>query len=968
MKWKPVMMNKIHFYLFVSFLVSLLAVAAQPEWERRPLEIINGTLPSPHCPTVWNAEEGGVELWQIDGDAALALSDDVLLWNDHVAKLTVNTSPARIVLTPTTEITLSDDADGLELWLYGFRSGRGTVSFEITDAAKRRHIIKTTGNSSYWARNPWWSAALGRLPAKAKLPAKLTKVIFDIPEGIESGDAMYFDFLGNFHFQGNSFQADDSPFPARPESILPTPAGAECENYLVDAGGRYLFICQDANGSVAYVYTPATGTLGDLKVMVEDIPTFRPMAGGGLHAKLGGRRLAPGDATATLLENAVVDGALHTRWCLANGPDSLEYTLDFAVKGRSLVISAASDSTAVTAFDCGRTEGTPNPRLFGVTYLNYRWDYPRLLVTDDYFVSLFPDWYTSQASEVVDGGARGGLAGAAVLSESSARILGGSIYFKKARGERNPMRERFFLTVAPDLESVLPNIPNPRSEYFDETKSLVYCTRMYDSLDPDASRAEVDFWRLMADYGLTDIYVRYHSHQFRTPVRSNRICRSMDAFAGVGDETYRSQITELEKILKRVGVYQDNRVTHPLGPEFSYDLLAQHSSDSLGQFQDGAFAEGWDCQFQPSPAAIPFLEANFMPGFVQKFPWNACYYDEVNNTPPWGLVDYNPAAPGAGTYRAVLQEYGKGVRVMRKAFRGPIWSEGNAAFFWAGVLDTDYAQCNQPDAMPLVDFKLRKMNPLENLNGYDLTKVGNASNDYMLSAQIVHGNMGHLWNEDRELYMGSHLVNLKPEDFRRIARTYYMMRQLQECYAGVEPAEILYECDEELLTATEMLRGNRANEGKVYTRYANGLEVWVNRNPQAGWTVEVDGREFVLPPYGYAAFLPGRLLEYSAEVDGHRVDYSRGPIYTYVDGRGIRTAFPEITCENAYVLHKDGGAKLLTPVPFIAEESLGGLAATRLTRLARDGAELAPEAPLDLVDAGKARFTTDPQSFRYRLK
>ena len=61
---------------------------------------------------------------------------------------------------------------------------------------------------------------------------------------------------------------------------------------------------------------------------------------------------------------------------------------------------------------------------------------------------------------------------------------------------------------------------------------------------------------------------------------------------------------------------------------------------------------------------------------------------------------------------------------MRRLFLGPIWSEGNAAFFWAGYLDTDYAQCNQADDLPLVDFKLRKMNPLENLNGYDLSKAG----------------------------------------------------------------------------------------------------------------------------------------------------------------------------------------------------------------------------------------------------
>ncbi len=965
-------MLKVVFCLFLFMFVNVCLYASQPEWEKRPLEIINGTLPTPHCPTLWNAEDGGVKIWKIEGGAALDLSDDVLLWNDHVAKLTVESAPARIMLTPKKDIVISEGMDGLELWLYGFNSGRGTVSFEVTDAARRRHTVKTTGNSSYWANMPWWSAALGRLSPRVKLPAKLTKMIFDIPENVKAGDAMYFDFLGNFQLKGNDLQPDETPFPARSESILPTPSDSDWQSGTAQENNNYIFEFKGDNGTVKYAYTPRTGTLSDLTVSVDDAHSFRPMVGGGLHAEVNGLPFAPGDAgtEATLLECRRDGEALHTAWRLAKGEDSFEYRLDFAIQGRSLVISAASDGTAVTAFDCGRTEGTPNPRLFGLTYLNYRWDYPRILVTDNYFVSIFPDWYTSRASEVLDSGSRGGLSGAQVLSETSARILGGSLYFKKARSERNPMRERFFLTVAPDLESVLPNLPNPKSEYFDETKSLVYSTRMYDSLTPADSQAEVDFWSQMADYGITDIYVRYHTHQFRTPLRSNRICRSMDAYAAVGDEAYQHQVAELKKILKRVGVYQDNRVTHPLAPEFSYDLLAQYSANAFGHLPDGAFVEGWDAQFQPTPASIPVLEKNFQRRFNEKFGWNACYYDEVTNTPPWGLVDYNPAAPGAATYHSVLREYARGVAVMREIYQGPIWSEGNAAFLWAGYLDTDYAQCNQPDALPLVDFKLRKMNALENLNGYDLTKVGSATLDYLLSAQIVNGNMGHLWASESEFPFNSQnlLAKATPELLRQVAKSYYMMRQLQECYAGVEPAEILYECGDELLTATEMLRGNRANEGKVYVRYANDLEVWVNRNPKAKWTVEVDGRELLLPPFGYAAFLPGKLLEYSAEVDGHRVDYSRGPLYTYMDGRGVRTAFPEITCENAYVFRKEGEAKTLTPVPFIAEESLGGIAATRLTRLARGGQPLAPTEILDLVDAGKARFTTDSQSFRYRLK
>ena len=142
----------------------------------------------------------------------------------------------------------------------------------------------------------------------------------------------------------------------------------------------------------------------------------------------------------------------------------------------------------------------------------------------------------------------------------------------------------------------------------------------------------------------------------------------------------------------------------------------------------------------------------------------------------------------------------------------------------------------------------------------------------------------------------------------------------------------------------------------------------MNRNTQDKWTVEVDGQAFVLPPFGYAAFMPGKLLEYSAEINGHRVDYSRGPRYTYVDGRGVETPFPEITAANAYVFFKDSDARTLTPLPFIAEETVSGIDATRIQPLDRIGKPLAPEADLDVVDAGNARFNVTKEPFKYRLK
>ena len=958
-------MNYNHFTITVlSMTLAVSAMAAQPEWEHKPIEIIRGHLPKPHCPTVWTAQDNGFDRWQIDGDVKLELSTDFCLWNDKSAKLTFNSTPCRAVLKPA-NIVFNDKIDGLEIWVYGLKSGKTKNSFVIEDANGKSFTLKTAGNSSFWAQTPWWGASLCRFPKDAVFPIKLTQIVFEASDKITVGDATYFDFLGAYKFTGETLPDTTTwniPFPYKKESILPTPTASNVKNSFSKEQDTYVFSFDGSDGKLSYRYIPKTGTLNDLSAVMDSKATFRPMADGGIMATVNGVQFHPSDndIQTTLLKTEIDNDTLKTTWKWTKNDTSVEFTLVLSIKGRSLVITADSQGTDITAFSCGHTQGTPNPRLFKLTYLNYRWDYPRMLVTDDYFISLFPDWYVSQATEVVDGANRHGLEGAKVLNDNSAIILGGSLYLPKAGSTRNPLHERFFLTVSPDLESALPNIPNPRSKYFDETKTLVYCTRMYDSIKTEHCPQEVDFWRLMADYGAKDMFVRFHMNQWRTPLRNNHFTHYGYAYEDVTDAGYQMIASELKKIVKRVGPYEDNRVMHALGPEFNYDILSQNG--------EGLFNEGWDASFQPSPAAQHKLEADYAPFLVKKFGWNACYFDEVTNTPPWGLVDFNPNIPGSATYLNVLRNYAFVSQKMSDYYNGPIWSEGNAAMFWAGYLDTDYAQTNDADALPIVDYKLRKMNPLENLNGYDLGKVGSATVDYMLSAQIVNGNMGHLWSSKSSIpYHGPCVLKTaKPEQIRDICRSYFMMRQLQELYAGVPVKRIRYECGGNLLTATEMLRSNKSNEGKVFTQYENGLDVWVNRNPQDSWTVIIDGRQMVLPPYGYAAFLPGKLLEYSAEIDGHRVDYSRGPIYTYVDGRGQRTIFPEITAANAYVIHPNGQSRTLIPVPFMEEETIDVHAAS-MTPLTRDNQPAGETIKMEVIN-GKASFTTRKDVFQYSIQ
>ena len=165
------------------------------------------------------------------------------------------------------------------------------------------------------------------------------------------------------------------------------------------------------------------------------------------------------------------------------------------------------------------------------------------------------------------------------------------------------------------------------------------------------------------------------------------------------------------------------------------------------------------------------------------------------------------------------------------------------------------------------------------------------------------------------------------------------------------------------MTAGAMLRGNHENSGKIHVRYPNGLLVWVNRSAKDNWSVKVDGKEYILPPNGYVAFKPDTLLEYSALIDGHRADYVRGPLYTYMNGNGVKTAFPEMTVAGPYMLRKIDNAYQLIPEPFVKAETIENVKFSTVQPLDIDRKAIGEN---QAVKDGKIAITAEP--FSYRLQ
>ena len=904
-------MKNAFFLLLLVLFSGELSAATKPEWQRRPYEIITGELKAPHCDVLLHTQDLPVEKCQVNGGAELSLTDEAVLWKEKSAKLTIPPGAGTYTVTFPEPIPVTGKVDGMELWTFGPRSVYVDQFFvNIKDATGKAARIQIRGGSSCMYHRAWWQPAIGKIMPEIQFPIQVTGVTFVLPEKTEK-DIIIFDCLGTFKFKGTEYPDTSKwvvPFPVTEYSIMPGLPGDKPETEALKEGDAYLFKCH----GVSYRYEPKTGTLGDITATFKG-KDFVPADKGGPAAVVNGTKLFPGTdgITREKLSETFENGKVTTKWRWSKGDAVYEFVLAVSARNRTLIVECESEQPDAVAFDCGTALKLKNPRLFSMAYLHNRWSDVPMLATDEFFFSVFPDWHRSDASALVESKNLwnwGDLSGAGVTGTDSARATGGPLYMRKTDGTLNPLKERIFFTVADNVEAVLPNIPNPRSQYYDEMGGVVCETRLYELMSPADLPKEIAFWQEMHAYGMRDIFLRYHCGQFRTPVASNRFNRSLyGAYYAGGDKSYVELVREMKKLFPRVAPYEDGRLIHGLAPEFSYDCLCQRS--------DNLFSFGWDRSFKPTSAAAFVLQAQFTPEFVKKYGWNACYLDEVTNSPPWAQTDFNAKSRGAATFRQVLRDYCLQGIMMRKYYGGPVWSEGNSAYFYAGLFDMDYAQNNLPGQNLLLDFKLKKFNPLQRQTGAD-TKIRN-DNVALLAAEYLFGNVGTIhWRR-----IGP-IKSANEKDRQIILKSYFMVRQAQEFYARSSVDSIEYYTDGGFLTVSELLAKQAPISGRYRIRYENGLVLYVNYANDEDWKIDVEGHTFSLPKWGFLAWKPGSLLAFSISLDGHRVDYCKGPMYTYLDANGAAVRFPEGSFRQAYLFRREGGRSMLFPMAVEQEENV----------------------------------------------
>ena len=520
------------------------------------------------------------------------------------------------------------------------------------------------------------------------------------------------------------------------------------------------------------------------------------------------------------------------------------------------------------------------------------------------FVSATPDWTQSNASVLFAGRSAPGLAAA----------NGGVRYRPKTDGRRNGCFERFVWTVSEDFGSVLPNIPNPPSPWKSVTGTHLWHALAFSN--PAHSR---DHWHGVKRRGMKKIFASdygpFWSDQRDDVFRYGEGESYQPLYAAVdkgGDEGFRDYVKYVQDDLGfRYGVYNDYADMRP--------TCRYWSPDNASREPDGSLQKSWPGCYSPKPAWAVGICEKLCPQLKEKFGFNGGYCDVQTCVTPWGHADYDARVPGAGTFAQTFYSYGEILLLQRKAWDGPVYSEGGMHWMYAGLSDGNYGQDQEYD-LPrnpwLVDFDVMRIHPLScdfgmghNLDmfyvhgPYPEIATGQTI-DRFIAATAAFGHPGYL------------IIN-----WTNSARSYFLLQSLAARYTHAKAKSICYADASGVLHPTSAAVANGAYlRSQVAVTYDDGTVIVANGSTNEQMSVEVAGRRIVLPANGFWGMSgDGKAESFMGEIDGHRADWAYGDGYRYAYGRGTFTRFPDGTGVDGIVVRLDEGNGVEEVIPTKAE-------------------------------------------------
>ena len=912
----------------VLFLLTAGAGLAQSRGDevvgKRPYELDWAHRTEDACPPLVDFED--LQGWRVeckDAEARFERTREQQIWGRHVGKLSYRgTGPKpEVRLLPPNPIAINAPFDAVTLWCYG--NNWGWAPDPSTPHAGVTALFEDAGGKEFqvflysvdWEE---WFLLHRRLAPeqheRARQGARFKGLL--ITNGRNKDDrVLYFDNLAVFTEQfrpltfeprprrgcallpGESPGANTGPgrlpFPTREQTILPPNLTEQFTNTLKapmpGSEDAFVLAYEGADGRLLCRLKPRTGTWSDLEMEWESpsragagaqsgqVCHLQPCVDGGVYLASPGGPLPP--EKAEHLGTELKDAAIRSRWRLSARGVSAEVAYLYRLWNKSLVIEVLAPGGKVAEVRFGRAagEGLRNPRLVTNPFYPAEGGRPAVVVAGTAESPLFlagnADWYLSNASIL--------WAANSILGDG-VTYNGGTRYVQLTDGKRNDCFERFFVTLSPRYEEVLPVIPNPPSPW-----KRITGTHLWRAHGASDRARDARYWTEVHRYGMTQMVVTDHETLWRDGGESFTF-RTRAAPGKGGDQGAYDYARLMQDQLGFVyGPYNNFTDFAPVNEFWDFDLVARDPHNQL--------EHAWMRCYAPKPARAVEYCARLAPQIQAKFHFSTAYCDVHTAVAPWHRVDYDPRVPGAGTFAAVFYSFGEIMLLQKRAWNGPVYSEGNYHCFYMGLTDGNYGQDQsyRPAENPwLVDFDLRRMHPLGcnfGMGSLDMFYAGappprgtpeerEAELDRFLAATVAFGHPGFLVMEG---------------GYGHALRSYYMLQQLASRYCLADAQDIRYVTAEgQLLDTSRAVAGGAFRRSQVVTRYADGTVTAANGSRTERLRCLAFGRNLDLPPNGYAGWTSDGTVEVmSGDANGHRCDYAATPAYLYVDGRGAFARF-----------------------------------------------------------------------------
>ena len=829
----------------------------------------------------WNIESTG-------GDAMLYRTDEQRLYRPYSGKIRYAARDRNFeaVVRLDTPVTIPEPWDCINFWNYGGGGFTGDMLNDyalIEDADGVVHELPFVQSGYSGLVYDYWFMNHHKLVEDIKGPAKFLGIKFKTNHAADTGVLDI--YLGPVSFYKEELGPlvypewpDSFGFPLRAETILPENKTEEYTDSMTEDSNPYKFIYNGADVRLVYLVDVADGYPLNIKLLKENGDTVSLFQ----NSKF---LFSDGSEGSWSLTQADKSGdTLHVTSQVSVGGVPSPFEFYYTLNQKSLIcgMKEINDTGRVASIVLGGASPmNAGSKLFEVPFLTYNHrDVPNILYADDLFYFTQFDWYYSNASEF--------YAGTLGVNNGTAIFNGGVTYTAKTDGKRNPMQERLFINISPDVQEVFPTIANPASPFREMMGDRLW--RQPGQPPFESLRANV---ASMRGKGMDKVAINFHEGYWRDGGESYTF-KTHTAPGRGPDSVMRNEIQNVKDHGFLVGLYTNYTDFAPVNENWDEDWVLR--------MPKGQWNVSWSRAYSPKPMKGWEIEKINAPIIHDLYGTNFSYCDVHTAVSPMKLVDYDARVPGAGMFRRTFECYGDLLLNEKAVYEGPVYSEGGSHWFYAGLIDGNFSRNYVPlNATPIFpDFQLLKIHPLE----MDMGIIGDSEPEY-LAYTLAYGNIG--W--------------LNAADYEKLKR-YGFLNTLQPFYSMIPVSQIKYASGGSFYNTSEALvMGiNGVNQAQLKLAYESGLQVYVNFNNTA-WDLNVNGKDVHLPHWGVYAFMPQDSVEAiggtSSDIihtgTGERIEFVRSPRQYYMDTYGEFMYTEGIAGRGQAFMRQDTANWIITP-------------------------------------------------------